>query len=380
MSQIIPCQREHFSIPDHVTYMNCAYMAPLSKSIEAAGIEGVRRKSSPWKTTPPDFFAQSSRVRNLFAQMVGGQGTDVCILPSVSYGIGIAAANLPIPNGANVVVLDEQFPSNYYPWLESARQSGGEMRTVARPEDGNWTPGVLAAIDDHTAIVALPHCHWTDGSLVDLEAVGAHCAEREIPLVLDVTQSLGALPLDVAKVKPAFMVAAAYKWLMGPYNIALMYVAPEYQNGKPLEYNWITRAGSEAFAGLVNYTDHLSEGAVKYDMGERSNFALLPMVETALTMLLDWGIENISATLGAYNQSIAEGAATLGFKLPPRAYTAPHLMGLRFPGKLPASLAGELAAKNIYVSVRGDAVRVSPHLYNNEKDRERFLEALKASS
>ena len=375
---IIPCQRSEFEIPENVTYYNCAYMSPLAKDIQDIGVSSVSAKAQPWLIQPEHFFSGSNAVRKLFARLVNCLGEDVSILPSVSYGIGIAACNLSLGKGRHVIVLEDQFPSNYYPWVELAEMNQGEVLIVSRPVDGDWTRAVLNTISNCTAIVALPHCHWTDGSLLDLVAIGKYCKEQDIPLVVDATQSLGVLPLDVQEVRPAFLVAAAYKWLLGPYSVALMYCAPEYQNGRPLEFNWITRAGSENFSGLVSYTDRLCDGAAKYDVGERSNFALLPMVAKALEKILDWGVSNISETLGRYNAEIAKGAACLGFLLPPAAHSSPHLLGLRFPEKLPENVVSSLASKNIFVSVRGNAIRVAPHLYNNEEDRARFLDALKA--
>lgn len=199
-----------------------------------------------------------------------------------------------------------------------------------------------------------------------------------VPLVIDATQSLGAMPFNLDQVKPAFLVAAGYKWLMGPYSLGYLYVDPAYQNGIPLEHNWITREGSENFAGLVHYTDKLSQGATRFDMGERSNFSLVPMAIRALEMLISWGIENIAYTLGQYNQEIAESIEPYGAQLSLREYVAPHMMGLRFPGGIPEKVVNALSENQIFVSVRGDAIRVAPHVYNDERDKVRFIDCLRA--
>lgn len=376
---MIPSQRHLFDLPDEVAYLNCAYMSPLMKHVAAAGEAGVRRKMRPWALKPVDFFTESEAARALFARLVGATPGDIAIVPSASYGLAVAAANLPIRPGQRVLMLADQFPSNVYAWREAAAMAGGEIVTINRPQDGDWTRALLDAIDERTALAALPHCHWTDGGLVDLVAVGRALRAAGAALAIDATQSLGALAFDVREIQPDYLVAACYKWLLGPYSVGFLYAAPHRQAGRPIEFNWIAREGSEDFAGLVSYRDGYQPGARRYDMGERSNFALMPMAKAALEQILDWGVDNIQATLKARTKSIAERAARLGLKSAPADLRAGHFLGLGFPNGLPAGLLEKLAAANVHVSVRGQSMRVTPHLYNTDADVERLFVALEAA-
>lgn len=375
---MIPSQRHLFDIPDDVVWLNCAYMAPLLRAVSKAGEDGIRRKIHPWTITPPDFFNEAERARTLFARLIGCDTDCVALTPSASYGVSVAARNVPLGAGQNIVVLDEQYPSNVYAWMEAARQAGAGLSAVARPVDGAWSDAVIDAIDERTAVAALPHCHWTDGALMDLERIGARCREVGAALVLDLTQSLGALPFDVNAVRPDFISVASYKWLLGPYASGFLYAAPRYHDGKPIEYNWITRGGSEDFAGLVEYRNDYQPGARRFDMGERANFHLLPMTIAALEQLLEWGVAAIASSLEARTRGIAERTAVLGLESLARERRAGHFLGLRFPSGLPAGLPEALARRGIFVSVRGDALRVTPHLYNTDADVDRLLDALKA--
>lgn len=380
-----PCKRELFDIPDDVAYFNCAYMGPLSRAVAAAGLRGIEIKSRPWALRQEDFFTESDRARQLFAGIVGATADDIAIVPSASYGLAIAAANLSIEPGGEILCLQDQFPSNVYCWRDLATRSGGHIRTVTRDEARNasgetdWTPAVLDAISERTAIVALGHCHWTDGSLVDLVAVGDKTRAVGAALVLDVTQSLGALPLDIAAIDPDYLVAAAYKWLLGPYSLGFLYVAPRRHEGRPLEHNWIDREGSEDFAALVNYRDGFQPGARRYDMGERANFHLMPMAVAALEQLGDWGIKAIATTLSARTGDIAARAAALGYTSTPPELRAGHFLGLGVPGD-PAAVLRACADEGVHVSVRGSTVRVTPHLYNTDADTERLLGALHSAA
>ena len=298
-------------------------------------------------------------------------------IPSASYGVAIAAANLPLGAGQKIIVAAEQFPSNLYHWRELAEQCGASVETVARPRDGDWSRALLAAIDGATGIVATAHCHWTDGALNDLEAIGARAREVGAALVLDLTQSLGALPFSVAEVAPDFAIAACYKWLLGPYSLGFVYAAPQHHEGRPIEFNWMPRRGSEDFARLVDYQDGYQPGARRFDVGECGNFALMPMAVEAFRQILEWEVGEIQATLARTTQQIAEAATRMGLIASDPGTRGGHFLGLRFADGLPDGLTEKLRADNVHVSSRGDSLRVTPHLYNNDGDIERLMTALK---
>jgi selenocysteine lyase/cysteine desulfurase len=373
---MITSQRHLFDIPEDIAYFNCAYMGPLPRTAVQASARGTDAKAHPWRISAADFFTDVERARGLFARLIGAEAEDIAIVPAASYGISVAARNLPVAREQRIVVLAEQFPSNVYTWQQVARQADAELVTVERPDDGDLTEAVLAALDEGTAIAALPNCHWADGALVDLEAVGKRCRELGASLVLDVTQSAGAMPLDVARVQPDFLVAACYKWLLGPYSMGFLYVAPKHQDGEPIEHSWADRLGSEDFARLVAYRDEYQPGARRFDMGERANFLLLPPAMAALEQILEWGVGEITESIAAMNARIAERAAGLGLTAPPDHQRAGHFLGLRFPGGVPEGLLATLTEAGVYVSVRGDSVRITPHLYNNDDDVERLFRAL----
>ena len=373
----LPCQRHLFDIPEDVAYLNCGYMSPLMKRVRDAAVAGLSRKAHPWEIVPRDFFSGSDALRGAFAELINARADDIALIPAVSYGVSTAARNLPLSEGQNVIVVEDQFPSNVYPWRERARQVGAEVRTVPRPLQGGWTRSVLETMDEATAVVALPHCHWTDGGLFDLERISDECRSGGIALSLDLTQSLGVLPLDVQRIRPDFLSCACYKWLLGPYSTGCMYVAERWQEeGQPIEHNWIHRKNAEDFARLVDYQDEFEPGARRFDVGERSNFALVPAAEQGIRQLLEWGIDNVRETIEAMADRIVEQVRPLGLTALPKDERAPHYLGLQMAGNPPPGLLPELAKRNVFVSVRGSSIRVTPHLYNTEADIERFIEAL----
>ena len=376
----LPPQRHRFDIPDDVAYLNAAYLGPLSLDAAEAGRTGLAAKLHPWSVGAGDFFEPVAELRAAVARLVGVDDDGIAFVPSVSYALATAAANVHVGDGRRVVVLADQFPSNVYVWRVVAARTGGEVHAVPRPPDGDWTRGVLDAVDERTAVVAVPPCHWTDGTLVDLVAVGEAARAVGATFVVDATQALGAMPVDVAAVRPDWLACAFYKWLLGPYSLGFLYVAPEHRDGVPIEHSWITRRGSEDFAGLVLYVDEFQPGARRYDVGEVSNFTLVPVARAAVELVLEWGVEAVAATIAALNERVVAGAERLGLGVAPAAARSPHLLGVRLGGATdPARLAERLAAERVHVSVRGDAVRVAPHVYNTVEDVDRLLAVLAAS-
>ena len=373
------CQRDLFDIPTDVAYLNCAYMGPMSRAVVEAGREGLERKTRPWTVSVEDFFEPVEEARSLSAQLIGGDADGVALIPSVSYGIAIAAQNLPFTRGKRIVALADEFPSNVYAWRELAAREQGEFTLVPRPSDDDWTAALLEHIDDRTAIVTSPNCHWTDGGLVDLVRVGERARSVGAALVVDGTQSIGAMDFDVSRIRPDFVVTANYKWLLGPYSSAFLWCAPDHRSGRPLEYNWKARAGSDDFQQLVSYQMEYREGSRRYDVGEASNFVLVAATVSALRQTLTWGVDRIEAYIRMLTDQIVARAESVGLGVAPPGLRSGHLIGVRLQGMAPEAIADAMAKANVFVSVRGDAMRVAPHVYNNNDDVDRLFEVLRAT-
>ncbi len=376
---ILPSQRPLFELPSDVAYLNAAYMGPLSREVAAAGRAGVDAKLRPWLLKPADFFVATDEARRAFARLLGAPATgeDIAIVPAASYGMAVAAANVPLRAGQRVLALDAEFPSTILTWRDRARSVGADFVLLPRPEDDDWTRVVLAAIDDRTAVAALPQCHWIDGALLDLARIRTRLDEVGGALALDLTQSLGALPLDLAAVNPDFLVAACYKWMLGPYSTGFLYVAPRRQEGRPLEQHWFGRIGSNNFSALTAYPEGFQPGARRFDVGEPANFALLPAAVAAIEQLLRWGVANVADTAAALADRVVAGAAVRGLRAVPTPLRARHYVGLKSDRPLPADLPERLARERVFLSVRGgNALRITPHVYNEPWEIDRLFEVL----
>jgi len=374
--------REKFHLPDDLAYLNCAYMAPMLKSVEEAGIAAILKRRNPLPFSVDDFFADTEAIRAAFGELINAQPQRIVLVPSVSYGMANVVRNIKCESGQNIVLAAEQFPSNYYPWKRFADDNQLDLRIVGPPSDVQhreeaWNDRLVGAIDDNTCFLALSNTHWADGTLFDLPRIRRESEKVGALLIIDGTQSVGALPFNVEEIRPDVLVCAGYKWLMGPYALGLAYYGSYFDGGTPVEENWINRLNSEDFKGLVNYEDSYKAGALRFEVGEHSNFNLVPMLLAALKEIKSITPEYVQEYTGELIRPGLELLRDAGYRIADEKSRGNHLFGVRIPDNVDAvSLKATLEQKKIIVSWRGDAMRVAPNVYNTPEEMERFTRVL----
>ncbi len=373
-------QKHLFELPDEVTYLNGAYMAPQLKTVTEVGITNMRRKHRPYEITSEDFFTQRVQLKKAFATLIHAKDPqNVAIIPSTSYGIANAAQNITLHEGDEILVVDEQFPSNIYIWQRLAKKHKAQIKVVKAPLDFKhrgalWNEAILAAITSKTTVVTMAHVHWADGTLFDLRRIREKTREKGALLIIDGSQSVGALPFSVDELDPDALICCGYKWLMGPYALGVAYYGEAFMNGTPIEDGWMNRKHSEDFTQLTNYQSDYKPKAERYSVGESSNFVLVPMLTKAIEQLIQWQPENIQSyckqiSLDTLNQLRASGCF-----IEDENYRAQHLFGVYLPQKMDLeALKRRLLEKQIYISMRGKAIRISCNMYNTTADFEKLL-------
>ncbi len=373
-------QRALFAMPREVCYLNAAAWGPLPISSQEAGRAGVARKGQPW-TLDPQFPAQQfARARTAAAGLIGAAPEDVALIPSVSYGVATAAKLLAIPAGRRVLLLEDDHSSPVLEWMTRAASGGFAIEVVKRPGDGDWTVALLDAIAHPGAPIALASIssvHWSDGGAVDLARVGAALRAREAALLVDATHAAGVMPLDVRALDPDFLVFPTYKWVLGPYGRAFLYVAGRHQDGVPLEQTAQGRRGVSADQARYLADTAFVAGARRFDMGERDHFISLEMASIGMEMVAGWGRAAIAERLAWLTGRLAEGLRNLGVAVPEERVRAPHILSLSFPRGMPEGLVARLGEADVHVAGRLGRVRISPHVYNDEEDVDRFVSAFR---
>jgi len=375
------CQKTKFILSKKVTYLNCAYMSPMLKKVEKAGVKGIKQKRKPYHITPIDFFKTSDLVKKRFSSIIDCKNHNrIAIIPSASYGLANVVNNISIKEKDEIILLDEQFPSNVYPWLNLKERSKAKLVFIKRPDTlidsgKKWNEEILTAITNKTKVVAIGNIHWACGTLFDLIAIRKKTSEVGALLIIDGTQSIGALPLSIEKIQPDALICAGYKWLMGPYSIGVAYYGNYFDKGIPIEDNWINRRGSENFSGLINYSDKYGELASRYNVGEQSNFILLPMLLAGLNQIESWGVKNIQDYCKNLISEEIKKVNQKKYWIEKENYRANHLFGIKqLDNKI--NLIEKLKSKKISVSIRGDKIRVSPHVYNDKREIKKLFECL----
>ena len=369
-------QRHHFDLPEQIVYMNCAAQGPAPKAAAEAGRRAVDRKARPWEPERQNLSAEMHRARELFAGFVSCAPEDIAISTATSYGVGIAARNLSLERGQAIVVLEAQFPSNYYAWQRVAERDQARLIVVPHPSDGDWTAAVLEHLGPDVGLVALPNVHWVDGGVLDLAVIADVVHAQGAALLIDATQSIGVMPLDVARIDPDYVACSAYKWLLSPDQSGYLYVAPRRQHGEPLEHNHAGRIGDGPMTHSPGYGARFRPGAERFDQGAADSMIHMPMAVAAMEQIATWGVEEIARTIEPVVDRIADAASERGWWVPPKAHRSPHFVGLKLPEPPAAELADALASEDIYVSLRNGLVRVAPYVFNRLEEVDRLFAAL----
>lgn len=357
--------RALFALDADTVYLDSASVGPTPLAVEAAAREAASAKARPWLRDREAAQAQAPRLRTLAARLIGADASDIAITCAASYGLAVARRNLPLSAGQSVLLLEGDHTSQTLTWAEHARQRGGRVDWVRRPDDGDWTGAILDHLSETDAptIASLGATYWRDGSHVDLAPVCRALSERGTRIVLDLTQSVGVLDLDLPELRPAFAVFPMYKWLLGPYSLAFLYAAPEWQNGQPLEENSFNRNAAGGYA----------QGAMRYDMGERDTFVGIPTALAALELAAGWDRSALRAHQRRLTDRLAERLEAIGLQCLPAAARSPHILGVR---GLPAGIAAACRQQSVYFTERQGEMRVAVHAFNTDSDVERCVGAV----
>jgi selenocysteine lyase/cysteine desulfurase len=377
---MLPSQRALFDIPAEVAYLNTASFSPLPRATQEAARAAVARKGQPWKIGPEFADTQHERARAAAAALIGADAGDVALVSSVGYGVAIAGKVLKIARGSRVLVLENDHTSPVLEWMGRAEAQGFAVEAVARPADGDWTSAVLEAIARPGApplsLASISSVHWSDGGLLDMAKIRDALRRDGAALLVDATHSVGVIATDVKTLDPDFLIFPTYKWVLGPYGRAFVYVARRHQDGVPLEQTAFGRRDVRAENPVYFADTRYLPDARRYDMGERDHFISMEMAAIGMEMMAAWGTQAIVARLGALTRRMSDGLAGLNVRLTDMRFRAPHILSLGFAGDALETLIPALAKEQIYVASRLGRMRVSPHVYNDEDDVDRFLAAV----
>jgi selenocysteine lyase/cysteine desulfurase len=374
---MLPSQRALFDIPRDICYLNAGSWSPLPIAAQEAGRVGVARKGKPWLIDPALPDKQFERARRAAARLINADPEDVALISAVSYGVAAAAKLVSVPAGSRVLVLENDHSSAVLEWTTRAPDGRFTVEAVPRPGNGDWTAAALGAIERPGAppvgLASLSSVHWADGGVVDMDRVAAALRKQGAMLLVDATHAAGVMKIDVPTLDPDFLVFPTYKWLLGPYGRAFLYIAKRHQDGVPLEQTSYGRRAINSERETYYRDTEFVADARRFDMGERDHFISLEMASIGMEMMANWGCDAVQQRLGMLTSWMAEELRNDGVAIPNACVRAPHILSLSFPAGMPEPLIAQLAAEQIYVAPRIGRMRISPHVYNDEEDIDRFV-------
>lgn len=379
------CQKHLFSLDTEIHYLNCAAKSPLLKEAEKAAIRALVRERNPMQISVNDFFDEVDAVRSAFGKLVNCSATNVALIPSSSYGFSSVMNNVLPKKKGTAIVVEEEFPSGYFAAQRWCSTHQNEL-IVVRPNPNlttlgeDWNTKILEAIDENTSVVLISAIQWMTGLKYDLMAIGERCAAVGAYFIVDGSQAVGALPMDVEQLKIDALICAGYKWLFGSYSLGIAYIGEKFKAGIPIEESWMNRTNARDFSSLTQYDSNYGPQSTRYNVGETSNFILMPILKTGLEQINTWEVSNIQAYAQKLIQPLRDYFNNIGGIMEAEPYFSNHLFALPLLDRIDAEqLNRQLAKHNIVLSNRGNYFRVSVNVFNDESDIQQLLEAIEAT-
>lgn len=378
-------QKHLFNLRDDEHYLNCAYKAPLLKSAEEIGIQAILKERNPSDISAEDFFDDTSVAKELFGKIVNCPSSRVAIIPSTSYGLSAALANINPSTRQNAITVQQEFPSAYFSLQRWCDDHTVQLNIVQPLNDEiwqpkEWTDRIIEAISSDTAVVVISSIHWMTGLKFDLKTIGAKCKELGVAFLVDGTQSVGASPMDVDEYNIDALICATYKWLYGRYSVSFAYYGERFDKGRPLEESWMNRTNAVDFGRLTEYDLNYKSHAGRYNVGQSSNFILMPMVIEGFKQILKWEVSHMQD----YSSNLADLFLLFlrnnDVDTSSMIHYSQHLFGLKLPTSVDNTLLKHnLVEDKIKVSLRGEYIRVALSVFNTEEDVNALIHCIERS-
>jgi cysteine desulfurase / selenocysteine lyase len=369
--------RSEFPVTNEWSYLNHAAYGPFPRRT----VDAVKEWAEGFAWAPAFFGPEREQVpaetAELVAKLAGGRADMVAWVGSLADGMNLLANGIDTQPGDNIVMPVDEFPSVVYPFLNLTTR-GVELRWAPKNAEGRTDAGIIAAhMDERTRAVALSHVEYMDGFRNDLQELGQLCQSRGAELFVDVTQSLGAQPINIEGSGVSAVVAHGYKWLMSGFGIGVVVF-----NSQAIDRIRVTYAGRLSVKHGFEETEYRldwREGAGRFQTGGLNQLGLSAM-RASLSLVTEAGPEWTAEHCTRLNDRLAEGLTGMGYtfvsEMDPRhrSQITAFTSGSR---ERDAEIVQELERANVAVTLRGKGVRVSPYFYNTEADIDRLLEALR---
>jgi len=364
------------------TYLNLAGQSPVPKAAVKALQNAIEWKKAPHQLPDGAFFDVPNRVRASIAKLIGAEADEIALTSGASPGMAAVAYGMRWQPGDEVVTASGEFPLQYATWKPMEEREGIVVKVVKSKEAFHTAEDFIAALTPKTRLVSVSMVRFDNATLIDSGRLATACHAQGALLLLDVSQCCGAVPMDVKAMGADFLVCAGYKWLLGPFGTGFFWAKHEHiAKMRPGPFYWMAAEGVDNFAALATAPPRPAQAARRWDAAETANFYNLAALEAGLELVLRAGAEMVME----HNHKLIE---LLFSRLPKdrcvvvspneRARRGPYgCFQARTPEKT-KELYDKLRSENVITSLREGKIRVSPYLYNNERDIDRVIAVITA--
>ena len=374
-------RQEWFEIED-ATYLNLAGQSPMPKVSHRAVVAALELKKFPHRIPDSAFFDVPNRIRASIAKLIGSKPEEIALTTGASTGMAAVAYGLNWQPGDEVVTAKGEFPMQYTTWKPMEAREGIKLKVVAPRDRFITADDVIGALTAKTRVVSISHVRFDTGGMIDAARIAAACHAQGTLFLLDVSQSCGAVPMSVEALGADFLVCAGYKWLLGPFGTGFFWAKSEHlANIRSGPFYWMATGGADNFAALAANDPKPGNDSKRWDAAETANYLNNAAVDASLEFVLRAGPETVTA----HNHKLID---FLYERLPKDRCvpSSPLDHSLRgpygcFTARKPeatAALYERLRNENVITSLREGNIRVSPYLYNTERDIDRLIFAITA--
>lgn len=377
------CQKHLFSLNEDVHYLNCAYKAPLLKIAEKAATNALIKDRNPFNLKVDDFFSDVNKVKIEFGKLINSPKENIALIPSTSYGFSSILNNIKSKPGKTAITIKDEFPGSYFCLEKWTKKNNNNLKIISPSTSSNvvgenWNQQILDNINNNTSLVLMSSIHWMNGTKFKLREIGERCKKHGAKFIVDGTQSVGALKMDISEYNIDALVCASYKWLFGPYSMGLAYFSDQFTNGSPIEESWMNRTNASNFSSLTNYDPNYQSKANRFDVGEKGNFLLMPILLEGLKQVNKWTVHGVQSYCKELTVPLISKLIEIGIKFEDKKYFSPHLFALSLPTNIdPIQLKLNLEENKVFISLRGDFLRVSLNVFNDMNDIEKLVTVIK---
>lgn len=368
--------RALFPITERAIYLNHAAVSPLPiPTIDAisAQLEDVAQNGS---LNYRKWVAIKDHARKLAAELIGARPEQIAFMRNTSDGLSTIANGLAWRPGDNVVTFRHEFPSNIYPWLRLRDAHGVEVRMCEERDGRIELDELIRLIDKRTRVVAISHVQYASGFRANLERIGRAARAHDALFVVDVIQAMGVIPTDVETDLIDVAAGAGHKWLLSPEGVGILYLSDRARDRiQPTLVGWVSVRNPEDY---TNFDQGWNVGSLAWETGT-GPAALIHGLEASLRLLNDTGVTRIATHLEQLTDHICEGLKHSNFRLVSsrKKTEKSQIVCIEHNGGLtPMAVYVHLKQRNIITAPRGDALRISPHLYNTIEEIDELVASL----